>query len=86
MKSLFSMTEVVLFPEHFASGTVYKPVNMQAIYLEKLMKREIRDEDLHLIEEAGFIISFPNGQPIPFPKDAYKRKPFHRAKHIDDRI
>lgn len=78
----YPMPVIKLIPDR--SGYSYQPANPKAVALHELLGRTISDRDLVLIEELGFQVVFPNGEPLPFPKDAYKKKPYVAAKHIYD--
>jgi hypothetical protein len=84
MKGLFPMSQIMLIPTPTGGETTYEPANQNANRLRNLLGRAIADKDLPLIEAMGFTISFPNGQPIAFPKDAYKFKSHPYPKHIRD--
>ena len=80
------MPVVVLVPEHTKDGTIYHAANEKAEAIKYLVGAIIQDHHLPKIEALGFSISFPNGQPIKFPKHAYKRYIMERPRHLDDRM
>jgi hypothetical protein len=79
------MPTVIPWPEETPTGTVYRPGNSLAVAITKLIGKVVMQEfHLPLIEAMGFQVAFPNGTVIPFPRDAYRKKPQPEARHILD--
>jgi hypothetical protein len=79
-------TPIALFlPEDTVYGQVFHPANRVAQELAALANvRTIPADRMQHIRNLGFEVAYPNGQAIPFPKDAYRRKPSNAPQHILD--
>ena len=68
MNAIYPMPTLVLQPRHDDFGTVYLPANIFATQMTSLLGRYLKDRDLAKLENMGFSIIFPNGQPVlPYP-------------------
>jgi hypothetical protein len=83
--NFYPVPTLILCPEETPYGVAYRPVNDMAKALTRLMDRPVfRADEMDFIHDMGFRTVMQNGRPIPFPKNAYRRKPSAEPRHVLD--
>lgn len=72
---IYPMPIIMLRPRHDDFGTTYLPNNIFATQMTSFLGRYIKESDLSKLEEMGFGIIFPNGEPVlPYPHNSAMKK------------